>query len=85
MSQIEICNVLKNKMMSGDNRYFSAVDVTKMLMDEKQAGKAIGTLDRDTIKKQLKRLTAWGILKARKIDGATHYMYKKSRLDDINI
>lgn len=85
MSQVDICKVLKDKLFSGDNRYFTVAEIIKILIQYKSLGRIESSHHFSTVNDDCKRLALWGVLERRTIDKKICYKYKKSRLDDINL
>ena len=76
MGQQEVYEILKNKRLSGDDRYFSIADVRKIIINNPSDTNSV-----ETVSRSLERLWYWGLLERK------HYTYrfKKSRLDQSSL
>lgn len=73
MGQQEVYDLLKNKRLSGEDRFFSIADVRKMALNCKSDTNSL-----ETISKSLARLHFWGLLERKNFC----YRFKKSRNED---
>lgn len=80
MGQQEVYELLKNKRLSGDDRYFNVAQIRRMSIDFPDDNNS--TL---TIRKSLDRLNYWGIVERKTITGIYHYRFKKSVLDQSSL
>jgi hypothetical protein len=57
MGQQEVYELLKNKRLSGDDRYFSIKDIRRMVLDSHSNTNSV-----ETVARSLERLYNWGLL-----------------------
>lgn len=57
MGQQEVYELLKNKRLSGDDRYFSVKEVRIMVMDSHSATNSL-----ENVSRSLERLWFWGLI-----------------------
>jgi hypothetical protein len=57
MGQQEVYELLKNKRLSGDDRYFSIKDIRRMVLDSHSNTNSV-----ETVARSLDRLYHWGLL-----------------------
>lgn len=76
MGQQEVYELLKNKCLSGDNRFFSIKDVRRMVLDNRSDTNSV-----ETVSRSLERLYYWGIAEKRNYT----YRLKKSSLEQSSL
>lgn len=82
MSQNEIYTILKNKRLSGDDRFFCQSQISKIILEGKINDVFIGSYNIDTVNRDLKRLHDFGMLEKNTIKGIKHYRLKKLLLEE---
>lgn len=73
MGQQEVYELLKNKRLSGDDRFFSISDVRKIAMSNHSDTNSL-----ETISRSLGRLHFWGLLERKNYC----YRFRKSKYED---
>ena len=73
MGQQEVYEILKNKRLSGEDRFFTIADVRKIAMNNKSDTNSL-----ETISRSLSRLYFWGLLERKNYC----YRFKKSKCED---
>lgn len=82
MSQNEVYEILKDKRLSGDDRFFNQQQISKYVLDGVLSKRFVGSASVEIINKDLKRLHQWGIVEKCNIKNATHYRIKKKLLEE---
>ena len=82
MSQNEVYEILKDKRLSGDDRFFNQQQISKSIIEGVVARRFVGSASVEIISKDLKRLHHWGIIEKCNIKGTTHYRIKKKLLEE---
>lgn len=77
MGQQEIYEILKNKRLSGDDRYFSVLQLRKYVLDNPS-----DTISPAYVSKAVNRLYLWGIIERKKCKNFHAYRFKKSILEN---
>ena len=76
MGQQEVYELLKHRRLSGDSRYFSVVDIRKMVIDSRSDTSSV-----ETVSKSLNRLWCWGLLERKNHT----YRFRKGVLEQGNL
>ena len=82
MSQMEVYEVLRNKRLSGIDKFFSQSQISSMILDGQIVGKFVGTADQKNISRDLRRLHAFGILDQTTVKGEKVFRIKSKILSD---
>ena len=72
MGQQEVYELLKNRRLSGDDRFFSIKEVRKMVIESHSNTNSV-----ETVSRSLERLWYWGLIEKRQYT----YRFKKSVLN----
>ena len=81
MSQNEIYIILKSKRLSNIDTWYSQSMISKMILEGHITMTTIGSPDKASVSKELKRLYDWGILERCYIKGTFYYRLKKKMLE----
>lgn len=75
MGQAEIYELMKNKLLSGDNSFYSCEEIYKELKYKIDFGNIVN------MKRAISRLYYWGSFEKKKYDNIPKYRLKKKLLD----
>ena len=73
MGQTEVYDLLKNKRLSGDDRFFAITDIKKMFINCPSDTNSI-----KTVSDSLLRLYNWGLIESKNYE----YRFKTSKIDN---
>lgn len=76
MGQQEVYELLKNKRLSGDDRFFSIAEIRRMVIEQHSNTNSV-----ENVSRSLERLWFWGILEKRNYT----YRLKKGVLEQSNL
>lgn len=82
MSQNEIYSILKNKRLSGDDRFFSQAQITSLILDGKISNDLVGSHTSQCVNRDLNRLHSFGLLEKCSVKGISHYRLKKKLIEE---